>query len=249
MTSSATPDFGRRIAARYDALRPFTAGLETLLDRLDAAAGLRGRSVLDVGCGTGTLAIALARDFGCSVVGVDASPEMVAVAEAKGASDVRFQVGVAEELPFAERSFERVLVRSVAHHLDRGRAFAEARRVLAPGGRLALENIDRDGLEELWFVRYFAPLLERERARIPSADALRDELARAGFDPVRVERLSVERAFDRETALRKLRGKHASSFDLLGEDEYDAGLARAEAELPEEVRYTLRSLVVVADAG
>src|SRR5215216_516862 len=105
MTSSATPDFGRRIAARYDALRPFAAGLETLLDRLDAAAGLRGRSVLDVGCGTGTLAIALARDFGCSVVGVDASPEIVAVAEAKRVPGTDFRVGLGEELPFAAGSF------------------------------------------------------------------------------------------------------------------------------------------------
>src|SRR5215208_8218189 len=106
MTSSATPDFGRRIAARYDELRPFDAGLETLLDRIDAAAGLRGRTVLDVGSGTGTLAIALAQEYGCSVVGVDASPEMVAEAEAKGAPGVQFQVGAGEELPFAQGTFE-----------------------------------------------------------------------------------------------------------------------------------------------
>jgi ubiquinone/menaquinone biosynthesis C-methylase UbiE len=83
MTSSRTPDFGRRIASRYDELRPFDAGLETLLGRLDGAAALRGRTVLDVGCGTRTPAIALAQDYGCSVVGVDASSEMVAVAEGK----------------------------------------------------------------------------------------------------------------------------------------------------------------------
>jgi SAM-dependent methyltransferase len=248
MTSSPTPDFGSRAAARYDELRPFDAGLETLLERLDGAAGLHGRSVLDVGCGTGTIAIALARDHGCSVVGVDAAPDMVAVAEAKEARDVQFQVGLAEELPFAQGTFERVLMRSVVHHVDRPRAFPEARRVLVPGGRIVLEGIDRAGLDELWYVRFFAPLLERERARVPSGSTLRVELLDAGFASVRVEPFAFPRVFDRDTALRKLRGRHTSSFDLLSEEEYAHGLARAEAELPAEVRYTLRSLVVVADA-
>src|SRR4051812_5912720 len=248
MTPSPTPDFGRRIAATYDELRPFADGLETLLERIDATAGLAGRSVLDVGCGTGTLSIGLARELGCSVVGVDAAAEMIAVAEAKQARDVQFQVAAAEELPFAQGTFERVLMRSVVHHFDRSRAFPEAHRVLVPGGRLAIENVDPEGLEELWYVRWFPPLLERELARIPAADTLSRELATAGFARVRVERIAIDRAFDRDAALRRMRGRHASSFDLLSEEEYADGLARAEAELPDEVRYTLRSLLLVADA-
>ena len=247
MTSSPTPEFGRRIAARYDELRPFDAGLEWLLARVDAAAGLRGRTVLDIGCGTGLVAVELARDYGCSVVGVDASREMVAVAEAKRVAGTEFRVGLAEELPFPDGAFERALMRSVAHHLDRGRAFPEARRVLAPGGRLVLESIDRDALGELWYVPLFAPLLAREQARTPSAHDLRADLAAAGFAAVRTELVSYPRAFSREDALHKLRGKHTSSFDLLDDAEYEAGLALAEAGLPEEIRYTLRSLVVVAD--
>jgi ubiquinone/menaquinone biosynthesis C-methylase UbiE len=247
MTSSATPDFGRRVAARYDELRPFDAGLETLLDELDDEAGLRGHSVLDVGCGTGTLAVALARDYGCSVCGVDASSEMIAVAEAKRVPGTQFDVAPAEALPYADGSFERALMRSVVHHFDRPPAFRETRRVLVPGGRLAIDNIDPDGLEELWYVRFFPRLLELERARIPAGDTLAEQLQVAGFGAVRVERRAVDRVFDRETALRKLRGRHASSFDLLEPAELDEGLARAEAELPGAVRYALRRLVVVAD--
>jgi hypothetical protein len=67
---------------------------------------------------------------------------------------------------------------------------------------------------------------------MPSAETLSHELRRAGFGSVDVARTAVERRFDRATALRKLRGRHASSFDLLSEDEFRAGLARAEHRLP-----------------
>jgi hypothetical protein len=61
-----------------------------------------------------------------------------------------------------------------------------------------------------------------------------------------VERLAVDRRFTRDQALEKIRGRHLSSFDLLTEDEYRAGLARAERELTDPVEYTLRALLVVA---
>src|ERR687896_618532 len=132
-------------------------------------------------------------------------------------------------------------------HVERPAAFAEARRVLAPGGRLVIHNLDPDGLEELWYVRFFPSLLELEQARMPAAATLERELGEAGFAPLTVERVAIEREFDRETALRKLRGRHTSSFDLLEEDEIAAGLERAEREVPERVRYVLRDVLLVAE--
>jgi hypothetical protein len=96
-------------------------------------------------------------------------------------------------------------------------------------------------------VRFFPSLLELERARMPDAATLERELSAAGFAPATVERVAIEREFDRETALRKLRGRHTSSFDLLEEDEIAAGLERAEREVPDRVRYVLRDLLLVAD--
>jgi len=246
MSRPSTDGFGARIAATYDELRPLDAGLERLVDDLARAGDLRGRRLLDIGCGTGSVTAALVAHCGCKAWGVDVSPEMVEQARAKRIPGAGFKVAPAEELPFAAGWFERALMRSVVHHVDRPRAFAEARRVLAPGARLVVHNLDPDGLGELWYVGFFPSLLELERERMPAAHTLERELRAAGFADVSTERVAVEREFDRETALAKLRGRHTSAFDLLDEDEIHGGVARAEQELPERIRYALRNLLVVA---
>jgi ubiquinone/menaquinone biosynthesis C-methylase UbiE len=102
-----------------------------------------GDVVLDVGCGTGTLAIAATRRVGSSgrVHGVDASSEMVARARKKAVMagvDVDFRNGVAEALPYADAHFDVVLSTLMLHHLPRKArqdCAREIRRVLKPGGR------------------------------------------------------------------------------------------------------------------
>jgi ubiquinone/menaquinone biosynthesis C-methylase UbiE len=245
--SQPPTSFGARIAATYDELRPLDAGLERLVDDLARAGDLRGRRLLDVGCGTGSVTAALVERCLCKAWGVDSSPEMLAQAKAKRIPGAGFKLGHAEALPFKAGWFERALMRSVVHHVERPAAVAEARRVLGPDGRLVIHNLDPDGLEQLWYVHFFPSLLELERARMPDTGTLERELAEAGFGPVSVERVAIEREFDRETALRKLRGRHTSSFDLLGEEEIAAGLERAERELRDRVRYVLRDLLLVAE--
>jgi ubiquinone/menaquinone biosynthesis C-methylase UbiE len=123
----------------------FTWGRERAFRRrLAGLARLQpGESVLDVGCGTGSLAVAAKRLVGPAgrVCGVDASGQMLARAarKAKRAGvDVAFEAGLAEALPFPDATFDAVFSTMMLHHLPPGarEQFArEARRVLKPGGR------------------------------------------------------------------------------------------------------------------
>lgn len=95
-----------------------------------------GEAVLDVGCGTGTLAIAAARIAGDAgaVSGVDPSPEMLTAARAKAARPglrVQFEAGAAQALPFPDGRFDLVTSTLMLHHLPRAAqqaALSEARR-------------------------------------------------------------------------------------------------------------------------
>ena len=133
-------------AARYDLLAwLITRGRERAFrERLLELAGVeRGQSVLDIGCGTGTLAIAATAHVGPtgSVAGIDASPQMVARATRKAAragAPAIFQLAAAEQLPFPDLRFDVVLSTLMFHHLPRKtrqQCASEIRRVLKPGGR------------------------------------------------------------------------------------------------------------------
>jgi len=103
-----------------------------LLQALDLRSGDR---LLDVGCGPGYLASAAA-DRGAAVVGVDFSAAMIREARRRSPA-LDFRRADAMSLPFAPGSFDRVTMGFTVPHLsDPERAFAEARRVLTPGGRL-----------------------------------------------------------------------------------------------------------------
>jgi ubiquinone/menaquinone biosynthesis C-methylase UbiE len=110
-----------------------------------------GESVLDIGCGTGSLAIVAKRQVGESgkVCGVDASPAMVARARSKAATsgvDVSFEVAVVESLPFPDARFDVVLSTLMLHHLPRQlrqQCLREVRRVLKPQGRLLIVDFGR----------------------------------------------------------------------------------------------------------
>jgi len=246
MSSASRRSFGR-LAPRYDELRPVDENWWGLFDLLVREADLSGRRVLEVGCGTGTLAAALAERARCRVWAVDAERRMLEVARSRVPRGVGLNLGSAEELPFKDGFFERVVTRLLVHLVDRPRAFAEASRVLGSGGVLAVATFDPASFFDSWLHPFFPSIAAIDSVRFPAPEALSSELDDSGFT-TRLVRLDQAVSFDRAEALEKLRGKHIGTFDLIDAAEYEAGLEQAERELPDRVNATLHWVIAVAVA-
>jgi ubiquinone/menaquinone biosynthesis C-methylase UbiE len=120
---------------------------ELLVDQVAPAPGQR---ILDLGCGTGTLAIQVKeREPRADVVGLDADPEMLGRARAKAERagvELQLAEGMSDELPFEDASFDRVLSTLFFHHLDpepKRRTAREIARVLRNGGELHVADWGR----------------------------------------------------------------------------------------------------------
>ncbi|HEY3070610.1 MAG TPA: methyltransferase domain-containing protein [Gaiellaceae bacterium] len=242
----ARPDYGG-LAADYDRLRPVDDNWRQVFELLLEEGDLVGRRVLDVGCGTGTLTVALA-ERGARVWGVDASEEMLEQARRRGRADVAFKRAAAEELPFKNGWFERAVFRLVVHAVDRPRALAEVRRVLVPAGVVVIATFDPAHFDHYWLNDLFPEVAAIDRARFPGRKELSAELEAAGFGLARVRGLSQQARLTRDEALERIRGRFISTLRLISDDEFERGLARAEHELPDEIVYKLDWLILSASS-
>ena len=158
-----------------------------------------GTSLLDVGCGPGTVTVDLARRVAPGeVVGLDAAPGVLDEARAHaaqaGVDNVRFEVGDAYTLPVPDSSFDVVHAHQLLQHLtDPVAALREMRRVARPGGLVAVRESDYGGFT--WFPEspgldeWLALYREVAAALGAQADAgrrLSSWVREAGFDPAGV---------------------------------------------------------------
>ena len=192
-----------RISPVYDAMnRTMTVGLDQRWRRAAVAAVVQpGDRVLDACCGTGDLAVA-AQEVGGTVTGLDFSERMLERARRKS-GQVEWVQGDALALPFSDGSFDAATVGFGVRNLNElGGGLVELRRVLRPGGRLAILEITKpSGLlapfYRLWFDG-FVPLLGKllpggsaytylpaSVRRFPGPDELAALLRGAGFEDVR----------------------------------------------------------------
>jgi demethylmenaquinone methyltransferase / 2-methoxy-6-polyprenyl-1,4-benzoquinol methylase len=188
-----------------------------LVSRLEVGPDAR---VLDVATGTGAVALELVRRYGCSVVGIDRSPEMLAVARPRIAADelganIELLEGRAETLPFADASFDALTVTYLLRYVDDPAAtIRELARVVRPGGTVAsLEFGVPQGraARALWELyvrlalplagrllspgwhevgRFLGPSIRGYEARLPLERQL-ELWSEAGLDDLRARRLSL----------------------------------------------------------
>lgn len=198
-----------RIAPVYDAMnRLMTAGLDVRWRRLAAQAVVRpGDRVLDAACGTGDFALADLRAGAGEVVGVDFSARMLERARRKSAA-IEWVPGDLLALPFGDGSFDALTVGFGVRNLsDLERGLGELRRVLRPGGRVAvLEITPPRGVLQPFFSVWFDRLvpaagrllpgggaysyLPASVRRFPRAEELAGLLEQAGFADVRFRLLA-----------------------------------------------------------
>ena len=194
MSSDAFTDFEHRgwqkVAGKYDSTWA-TSTRQFIPPLVDAAEVGKGMAVLDLGCGPGYVSAAVA-ERGAIPTGLDFSNEMVAIAREKFPG-IQFREGDAQNLPFADSTFDRVLANFALLHLaDPERACAEAQRVLKPGGRFAFSTWARK--EENRFVELVDDAIQAHanlEVELPpgppyylfeNEEEFRRALSRAGFD-------------------------------------------------------------------
>jgi ubiquinone/menaquinone biosynthesis C-methylase UbiE len=235
MSAPGRPDDGavfERMAARYDELRPGDAAWWQQFDVMGSAGLAAATRVLDVGCGTGRLAVATAERFGVRTWGIDASPAMIERARARSDRRVAFRVASADALPFRDGWFDAVSMRLVVHTLGttRRNALREAARVLAPGGRLFIWTFAPEHFTGFYLAPYLPSLPAIDLARFPEPDALADELREDGFDDVVQHTLVQHGSIARADAAARVRAGYISTVHLLPPSEVAEGAARLEAE-------------------
>ncbi len=201
--------------------------------------------ILEVGCGTGRWLAELpapaaqtqVSQAGRRFFGLDLSPAMLSQARSQlrpGPPDLT--CGRALRLPFPDRTFDLVYCVNALHHFGGPRAFVgEARRLLRPGGALAVVGMDPRRSRDTWYLyRYFKGTYAADRRRFPSPGELVDWMAAEGFE--RVEWRPAERILDprvgRDIFKNSFLSKGGTSqLALLSDEAYALGIRRIEAAL------------------
>lgn len=221
------PTYDRRFA--QGAPRGVAIALQALARQLDA------RRILEVGCGTGYWLAGLAGPPPCSLYGLDLSTGMLAQAQDREPS-LGLVRGRADQLPFPPASFDLVCCVNAIHHFERPAAFiAQARRLLRPGGALAVVGSDPRQPGDRWYVYdYFAGTCDTDLGRFPSWGTLLDWMVAAGFEPIQwklVEKVVSDKVGPAVLADPFLAKEAVSQLALLSDEAYAAGLGRIKAAL------------------
>ena len=224
--------------ATYDPLEFDTRFRPELLDLwlphfvelADLAAGQR---VLDLGCGTGGFARALAQRLQAEVIGADVAAHLLRHAAAQSTHlPLRWVLGQAEALPLADQTVDRVLMSLVLHQIaNRQQALQEVYRVLRPGGRVLVRTVAPEVALQAWVpFRFFPRVAHIEAERLPAIDVILTLCQRAGFHEPHTRVVCRNARVDLHRISEELRQRRRPSYLLLTDAELENGLRVIEQE-------------------
>jgi ubiquinone/menaquinone biosynthesis C-methylase UbiE len=222
------PTYNRRFAEQRR-----SGTLQALEELVQAIGAMR---VLEVGCGSGHWLAGLGNSAR-QVYGLDFSAGMLAQAQQQE-NALELLQGRAEELPFPAGSFDLVYCVNAIHHFQRQSDFIwQARRMLRPGGALAVLGMDPHHRRNDWYVyEYFDGTFETDLARFPSWGQVLDWMIAAGFE--RMELRLAEEIGDPKYGPAVLEDpflakNSCSQLALLSDRAYEEGLCRIRRALAE----------------
>jgi ubiquinone/menaquinone biosynthesis C-methylase UbiE len=226
------------VAARFDRryeLYPYDGVRETLLSFLGSA----HPAALEVGCGTGHWLETMGGHAG-RLCGLEPSMPMLERARIalagrpSGGAPVHLVQGAAEQLPWRDATFDRIVCVNALHHFrDRVAFFAEARRVLRSGGGVMTIAKDPHAERDTWWVYdYFVETRDIDRLRYAPVRILRGELARSGFawaESFEADHIDVTHPASEALASGVIDRSFTSQLTVLTDEEFAAGVARVRA--------------------
>jgi ubiquinone/menaquinone biosynthesis C-methylase UbiE len=193
--------------------------------------GAEDQIVLDLGSGTGRFSALLADALHAHVIGVEPSDKMQTIAMQDCVHpSVRYTKGSAEIIPLEDSSCDVVWTSMVIHHIPRlDRAAKEIHRVLRPDGKVLIRNCFKNRLQSLRFHEFFPAALAIDNERLPSVQTVKSTFAANGFRFDHFE--AVEHVIDRNFSdyVERIRKRGLSTFELISDAEFEAGLRRMES--------------------
>jgi ubiquinone/menaquinone biosynthesis C-methylase UbiE len=185
-------------------------------------------TVLDLGSGVGTYALLLAERFDATVIGVEPSARMRAVAERKYAHPrARYVEGSAEQIPLPAGACDLALLSQVIQHVhSRDACAAELFRVVRPGGLVLVRGTLRESLPRIPFLDYFPAARLIDERRLPTVGEVEAMFADGGFDHVVSEVVEQETTPSFRAYYERIKLRAISTLELISDGDFREGIGR-----------------------